>query len=246
VHLLDGRRERLLDGQWSQWRALMMTNEGSKAARRVFLVDDHPVVRDGMGQIIDDEQDLSVCGVASGLAEAMEAMAEQRPDVAVVDIMLNGENGLDLIRQLKGKPGECPILILSMHDERYYAQRALKAGARGYLMKQEPSSVVIDAIRTVLRGKVHVSKSLQGLIMRQYFDGPRKEGKSGIDVLSDRELQVLEMTGRGMKLGEVAATLGIGPKTVETHRLRIRRKLEFENQVALLNFAIRWVEGIES
>ncbi len=224
----------------------MNAHEEASGARRIFLVDDHPVVRDGMAQIIDDEDDLCVCGVAAGLAEARKEMATLRPDVAVVDIMLSGENGLELIRQMKGTDYECPVLILSMHDERYYAQRALKAGARGYLMKQEPSNVVITAIRTVLRGKVHVSKSLHGQIMRQYFDGTGGDGKTGVDLLSDRELQVLEMTGRGLKLGDVASALGIGLKTVETHRLRIRRKLELGDHVALLNFAIRWVEGIEA
>ncbi len=224
----------------------MMDHNESTEARRVFLVDDHPVVRDGMAQIIDDEDDLCVCGVAAGLAEARQQMGKLRPDVAVVDIMLNSENGLELIRQMKGTPYECPVLILSMHDERYYAQRSLKAGARGYLMKQEPSHVVIEAIRTVLLGKVHVSKPLHKQIMRQYFDGTARDGKSGVDLLSDRELQVLEMTGRGLKLGEAASALGIGVKTVETHRLRIRRKLDLNDHVALLKFAIRWVEGLEA
>ncbi len=181
--------------------------------RRIFLVDDHPIVRDGLAQLINADSDLEVCGCASGVDEALKALRDRSKDILT--------------------------LVLSMHDERYYAPRALRAGARGYVMKQEASDVVVDAIHRILNGQLYVSEHLNSMIIENYVGG---RSAFGVESLSDRELQVLEMTALGRSIAEIGEELGISSKTVETYRLRLRKKLQLQDAVALLNFGVRWLE----
>ena len=207
--------------------------------RQIFLVDDHPIVRDGLAQLINAAPDLEVCGFASGVDEALAGIEETNPDLAVVDIALKQGSGLDLLKALNDQSRHLPTLVLSMHDERYYAPRALRAGARGYVMKQEASDVVVEAIHRILDGQLFVSEHLNSMIIENYVGG---RTALGIDALSDREIQVLEMTARGNSITEVGQELGISGKTVETYRLRLRKKLQLKDSVALLNFGVRWLE----
>jgi DNA-binding NarL/FixJ family response regulator len=207
--------------------------------RRIFLVDDHPIVRDGLAQLINADSDLEVCGCASGVDEALAALETADAELVVIDIALKQGSGLDLLKALRDRSKDILTLVLSMHDERYYAPRALRAGARGYVMKQEASDVVVDAIHRILNGQLYVSEHLNSMIIENYVGG---RSAFGVESLSDRELQVLEMTALGRSIAEIGEELGISSKTVETYRLRLRKKLQLQDAVALLNFGVRWLE----
>ena len=215
---------------------------------RVLLVDDHPVMRQGMAAIINEEPDLVVCGQADGVRTALAAAAQTRPHVALVDLSVADGDGLELIRDLKARFPDIRCLVLSMFDETIYAERALRAGARGYIMKAEAATTVMDGIRKVLRGEVYLSsrmaaKNLPGLNRER---GERVRGggggetskPDGLERLSDRELQVLRCVGRGMSTREVADELFISVKTVETHREHLKQKLGLVSSGELLRYAI--------
>jgi DNA-binding NarL/FixJ family response regulator len=210
--------------------------------RRIFLVDDHPLVREFLTNLIHHQSDLVVCGQAANSAEAMSGVVATKPDVAIVDLSLNGELALELIKNLRALSPATAVLVLSMHDEVFYAERALRAGARGYVMKSETTSKVVEAIRLVMRGKMYVSAPLAAQLAEKFVVGNDAADSSPIARLSDRELEVFELMGRGWETRRIAEDLHLSMKTVQAYCARIKEKLGLENATTLLREAVRWVE----
>jgi DNA-binding NarL/FixJ family response regulator len=207
----------------------------------VLVVDDHPLFRKGVVQLLNDEPDLEVRGEASNNNEALGAIRRQRFDLAVVDIGLEGStNGIELTKNIRAEKPKLPVLVLSMHDETLFAERALRAGARGYVMKREALDNFISAVRTVLRGEIFISSSMSKRMVFAHLHGTG-EATSAVDRLSDRELEILQMIGQGAEVREIADRLHISPKTVEAHRARIKEKLNLGNARAVARFAQDWV-----
>ena len=217
--------------------------EGRKKAR-VLVVDDHPVVRQGLALLISHEPDMEVCAQAETVHEAIKAIAATQPDVAVVDLSLKGTSGLELIKDIKVRFSKVPVLVLSMSDENVYAERALRAGARGYMMKEEATEKVLMAIRRVLMGQLYLSESMASRLLHQFVDG-RPAGVAPIDTLSDRELEVFQLIGQGYGAGEIARTLHLSPKTIETYRAHIKDKMKLATSTELLQHAIRYVQHLQ-
>lgn len=213
---------------------------GSK--KRILLVDDHPLMRQGIGQLIDGEPDLMVCGEAEDRVGALAAVAATKPDLVVVDISLRGDSGLDLIKDLRVRWPGLLSLVLSMHDESLYAERALRAGARGYIMKREASEKVLDAIRRVLEGAVFVSGNVAAGILDRISGHPVSGAKTGLEALSDREMEVMLLIGKGHGSQQIARQLHLSVKTIETHRANIKAKLNLATSNELLQRAIRWAQ----
>ena len=207
---------------------------------RVVLVDDHSVMRQGLATLINAEKDLLVCGEADGVQSALEVIARTRPRLALVDISLREGDGLELIRQIAGHHPQVLPLVLSMHDESVYAERALRAGARGYVRKVEVAETVMTAIRRVLAGEVYVSQGVAAGLINRVATGPHSEPVSPLDRLSDRELQVLACIGRGMSNREIAEELFISVRTVEAHREHMKQKLNLPSSGELLRYAIEF------
>ena len=205
---------------------------------KVFLVDDHAIVRQGLGELINGQADLVVCGEADGPAQAMKAIGLAAPDVVVVDIMLNGGDGIELCRQVKDTWPKLPVLVLSMHEESLYAERALRAGALGYVMKQAPQDTVMAAIRRVLSGDVYLSDAMSAKLLRTFNRSTSDTSASPLERLSDRELQIFQMIGQGRSVRDIADALFLSPKTVETHKEHIKQKLNLSSSNDLLRFAI--------
>ncbi len=210
----------------------------------VMLVDDHPIVRQGMAVLINQEPDLTVANEASNATEALQKLDQFVPDAIIIDVSLQGTSGIDLTKTLKDRLPQIPILILSMHDETLYAERALRAGARGYVMKQEAAETVISAIRTVISGNIYLSSALSAKVLRDIVDGvkPSDTDLYGIDRLSDRELEVFELIGRGYATRRIAESLNLSVKTIETHRAHIKQKLKLKNATELVHRAYHWIE----
>jgi DNA-binding NarL/FixJ family response regulator len=214
--------------------------------RTVLIVDDHPIVRQGLAQVINQEKDLEVCGQAEDAHEAMEAIRQLNPDMVIVDISLKDTSGMELIKDLKIRHPDLPVLTLSMHDEAVYGERALRAGARGYVMKQEATGKVVTAIRRVLAGEVYVSDGLSAKMVSKLVGGGARTASSPADSLSDRELEVFRMIGEGFGTREMAEKLHLSVKTVETYRAHIKDKLGLQDANELLRTAIQWVNaGLE-
>jgi DNA-binding NarL/FixJ family response regulator len=214
---------------------------------KIFIVEDHPVMRRGYKALINGEMDLEVCGEAATAAEALQRIPNDAPDLVIADITLGGMNGIEFIKRLQTEQPGLEVLVVSMHEEMLYAERALQAGAVGYLMKKEADSSVITAIRQVLGGRYYVSDHMQDKIMRQ-FSGwrPPKESagqRSSIAHLTDRELEVFELHGQGLTTREMAVAINISPKTVATHRGRIKTKLSIESTPELVRRAVLWIEN---
>lgn len=218
-------------------------NAEAKRAVRVFLVDDHPIVRRGLVELIEQEPDLSVCGEASDAPAAVEAIAELQPDIAVVDISLQHTSGIELIKDLKISHHDLPILVLSMHDETLYAERVLRAGARGYVMKEEATERLMTAIRQVLKGQIYLSGRMSARLVSSFVAGPPGTGSSPMERLSDRELQVFELIGQGLSTRQIAEALHLSVKTIESHREHIKGKLNLTRSTELLQHAMQWVQG---
>jgi len=213
-------------------------------ARKILLVDDHPIVRDGLAALIGHEPDLTVCGQTASAPEALEAADRFKPDLAIVDISIEGGNGLDLTRTLHERHPHLPVLILSMHDEEIYAERALRAGARGYVMKQESPQTVLQAVRKVLAGGVHVSEKIASRLLGNWVGSSQTpQPRLGVERLSNRELEVFELIGRGCTTARIAETLKRSVKTVESHRAGIKRKLGVKTAAELVYQAVQWVEN---
>ena len=210
-----------------------------KKVSRVMIVDDHPILREGLAQMIDQEKDLEICGQFEEADKAFRAVEQVKPDVAIVDISLRGSNGLELIKNFKAVHPEIPVLVLSMHDEGLYAERALRAGASGYIMKQEATEKVMVALRKVLQGEIYLSEKLGTKLMNQLVGGKGAASGSLIDRLSDRELEVFGLIGQGRGTRQIAAQLNLSVKTVESHRAHIKEKLNLKNATELVHRAIQ-------
>ncbi|WP_372796876.1 response regulator [Pontiella sp.] len=211
--------------------------------RRVYLVDDHPIVRQGLIKLIEQEEQLEVCGEAGSVGEALGEIRELAPDVVLVDISLEDSNGLELIKTIDDLGLQIPTLVLSMHDESLYAEHALKAGASGYVMKQAASSTLIQAIEKVLDGEIYVSKVMSSQMLKLAFRSGGEVRRSGTEALSLRELEVFELIGRGNSTREIAEQLNLSVKTIETYRAHIKDKLHLRSGTELMQKAIHWVEN---
>ena len=209
---------------------------------RIFLVDDHPVMREGYRSLLEREPDMDCCGEAGSGFEALDRIPEADPDLVLVDLLMPELSGLELLKQLSSLYPELPTLVVSAHDEALYAERALRAGAQGYLMKREVSKVVIEAIRTVLSGRRFLSEGVRDLFAQRYL-GTDAEPGSPLEQLTDRELEVFEHLGRGLTTREIAESMNISPKTVETYRSNIKQKLALDNISELIQRAVIWVDS---
>lgn len=218
------------------------TERGRPGRKTILIVDDHPVLRRGLAALIESETDLAVCGEAATYQAALEAIRESQPDLVIVDLELDGRDGLDLIKDMKARHSEVPALVLSMHDEAVYAERCLRAGARGYLTKQELDDTVLTAIRRLLAGEVYMSDKLQGRLAVKFVAGRTLDTDSPLDALSDRELQVFRLIGRGRSTRQIAASLTLSIKTIESHVEHIKHKLDLESAAQLAHCAIQWGE----
>jgi DNA-binding NarL/FixJ family response regulator len=224
----------------------MPSHTDSRSKRTVLIVDDHPIVRQGLAQLINQEKDLEVCGQAEDAHEAMQAIRQLNPDMVIVDISLKDTSGMELIKDLKIQHPDLPVLTLSMHDEAVYGERALRAGARGYVMKQEAIGKVVTAIRRVLAGEVYVSEGMAAKMVSKLVGGGARTASLPADRLSDRELEVFRMIGEGFGTREMAEKLHLSIKTVETYRAHIKDKLGLQDANELLRTAIQWVNaGLE-
>lgn len=210
---------------------------------RILLVDDHPLMRKGLAMTIEAEADLEVVGQAADAEEALRLFDDLTPDMAVVDVSLPGMNGLELIKHLLARREELTTLVVSRHDESLYAERAIRAGAKGYVSKLQADEEIVQAIRQVLRGGIYLSDSLKDKMLFGAAAGTKSPMESPLDVLSDRELEVFEMTGRGLPTREIAERMHLSVKTVESYRARIKTKLALETGTELMQHAVRWVEG---
>jgi DNA-binding NarL/FixJ family response regulator len=212
--------------------------------RKVLVVDDHPIVREGLAQMINREPDLSVCGDASHMQKAVQLMEALKPDILLVDISLDGPDGLELLKHIRAQDPGLPVLILSMHDESIYAERALRAGANGYIMKQEATDNVLDALRRILNREVYVSPRIANKMLQQFVGTTGAErGHSSVDDLSDRELEVLRLIGAGHGTRQIAEQLHLSVKTVETYQAHLKEKLGLRNSRELVQYATRWAMG---
>jgi DNA-binding NarL/FixJ family response regulator len=215
-------------------------NEEKPNKSRIFLVDDHAMFREGLRQLIDRETDLMVCGDAAQPDEAMEQIRKLKPDLAIVDISLEGGNGIDLVKAVKSEFEEMPVLIVSMHDETLYAERALRAGAMGYVMKQEPAKTVKTAIRKVLGGDMHLSEKMASSVITKFMHGSDDLPPSPLEKLSDRELEVFQMLGMGKGVRQIAEEMDVTVPTVNSFRNRIKEKLQLKSSTEVMLHAIHW------
>ena len=214
----------------------------SGAQAKILLVDDHPIVRQGLAELIEQEPDLSVCGEAETAPEALEAIVTMKPDIAIVDVSLPDASGVELIKEIKAGHADVPVLVLSMHDETLYAERVLRAGAKGYIMKEEATETVMVAIRKVLNGHIYLSERMAGRLLSRFVEGTPETGGSPMQRLSDRELEVFELVGRGLSTRRIAEKLHLSIKTIESHREHIKEKLKLGSSRELLRHAMQWLE----
>jgi len=208
---------------------------------RILIVDDHPLFCEGLRQMIDRNPQLVVCGQVPDATGAMKAVAELKPDLVLVDISLEGANGIDLIKTLKGKYDELPVLVISMHDESLYAERALRAGAQGYIMKNQPAKTVRAAIFKVLGGDIFLSEKMSTSMLAKLMKGKTEPPVSPIQQLSDRELEVFQMLGQGKPTRQIAEELDLTIPTIHSFRLRIKEKLQFKSSTEMMLHAMQWV-----
>ena len=207
------------------------------------MVDDHPIVRQGLSQLIDQEEDLMVCGTAKDAGSALESITKSRPDLMIVDISLDGPDGLDLLKSVRLRDASLPVLILSMHDESLYAERALRAGARGYIMKQAATEGLLVAIRRILGGHIYLSDRIASRMLGQFTGRGTPTERSPVEDLSDRELEVFRMIGRGYGTREIADLLHLSVKTVESYQAHIKEKLSLKNSREMVQRAMQWTSN---
>ncbi len=212
---------------------------GHEETFRVILVEDHPIFRDQLTQLINKEPGMRVCGETDNIHDGFDMIESQLPDIAIVDLTLKGPSGLELIKNLKAKQIDVPVLVLSMHDESLYAERVLKAGARGYITKNEASKEVMNALYAVIRGEIYLPAKITSRILESV--AVARKGENGVSQLTDRELEVFELIGRGQSTRQISDCLHLGMSTVDTYRARIKTKLHLENSSQLSHEAIRWV-----
>lgn len=207
---------------------------------KIFVVDDHPIVRQGLAMMINREPDLTVCGEAEEGQAALQAISTHKPDLLIIDISLSGPDGLDLLKNIRVRESALPVLILSMHDEAIYAERALRAGANGYIMKQEAAEMVLVAVRRILNHEIYVSERVANKMLRQYITGSPSTAESPIAGLSDRELEVFRLIGEGRGTRQIAEELHLSVKTVESYYAHIKEKLSLRSARELVQLAIQW------
>jgi DNA-binding NarL/FixJ family response regulator len=223
------------------------TNKNPKCdlpeAKRIVIVDDHPLFRKGLEQLIHSEDGFAVCGEANNAREAMDVIRKLNPDLAIVDLSLPGANGIELIKNIRAEFSKLPILVLSMHDESLYALRALRAGAEGYVMKHEAMTNVIQAIREVFNGRPYLSPAMAAQVITKFAHRQVEGEADAVERLSDRELEILELIGKGNDVRQIAKVLHLSPKTVETHRSHIKDKLDLKNSREVARFALQWLSA---
>jgi DNA-binding NarL/FixJ family response regulator len=214
--------------------------ESISAKRRIFIVDDHAMFRDGLRRLIDLEPDLTVCGDAPDAAAGLDGIRESLPDLVIADISLDTTSGLDLIRSIKRDFEDLPVLVVSMHSDSLYGDRALRAGAMGYVMKSEPATTVVTAIRKVLSGNVHISENMATLVVSKFVKGDTDQIPSPLEALSDRELEVFRMLGQGKGTREIAQEMNVAMPTISSFKNRIKEKLNFKNSTEMILYALQW------
>lgn len=222
--------------------ALERCRPSAMTKKRVYLVDDHPIMRQGLGQLINHEPDMEVVGEASDAASGLTGVIESRPDLVIIDISLPGKNGLELIKDIRSHLKSAALLVHSMHDEGLYVERVLRAGAQGYIMKQEGARRVLDAVRKVLNGDIYVSPAMSGKIL-EIFSGRRPTTQDPVEALSDRQFEIFQMIGQGKGTRAIAGDLKVSVKTVDAHRANIKDKLHLKSGTELVRYAVRWVEN---
>ncbi len=231
----------------SQMKHARSTNKNPKCdlpeAKRIVIIDDHPLFRKGLEQLIHSEDGFAVCGEANNAPEAMDVIRKLNPDLAIVDLSLPGANGIELIKNIRAEFSKLPILVLSMHDESLYALRALRAGAEGYVMKHEAMANVIQAIREVFNGRPYLSPAMAAQVITKFAHRQAEGEADAVERLSDRELEVLELIGKGNDVRQIAKVLHLSPKTVETHRSHIKDKLDLKNSREVARFALQWLNA---
>ena len=210
---------------------------------RVFIVDDHTMFREGLRQLIEHDPGLTVCGDAPDAATAIEGVRQSNPDVVIVDITLADSSGLDLVKSIRNDHEDLPVLVVSMHEESLYAERALRAGAMGYVMKNEPAKTVTAAIHSVLRGEMYLSRKMSSSVISKFARGETEEPMSPLEILSDRELEVFRMLGQGKGTRQIAQDLGLTIPTIQSFRNRIKEKLHLKTAPELVLHAINWVQS---
>jgi DNA-binding NarL/FixJ family response regulator len=223
------------------------TNQNPKCdspqAKRIVIVDDHPLFRKGLEELIQSDDSFAVCGEAGNAAEAMEVIRKLNPELAIVDLSLPGANGIELIKNIRAEYPKLPVLVLSMHDESLYALRALRAGADGYVMKHEAMANVIQAIREVFEGRPYLSPAMAAQVITKFAHRQAEGEVDAVERLSDRELEILELIGKGHEVRHIAKVLHLSPKTVETHRAHIKDKLDLKNSREVARFALQWLSA---
>jgi len=220
-----------------------LITEQDKRKTQILIVDDHPVVREGLAAILHHEQDFHVCGQAEDTPGAMEAIGDLQPDVAIVDISLKNSDGIELTKTIKARYSKIHVIVLSVHDESVYAERVLLAGAQAYLMKDAVCDNIVKAIRTVLRGDIYVSDAISNKFLHIIAGDKAGTTKTAIDNLSDREFETFRLIGQGFKASQIAAQLHLSVKTIETYRSRIKEKLRLDNAAQLLQYSITWARN---
>jgi DNA-binding NarL/FixJ family response regulator len=215
----------------------------AKKSVRLLVVDDHAIVRHGLAKLLSRHREFTIAAEAGSCAEALARLGERKFDAAIIDLALKDGSGLDLVREIHKRNPQVPCLVLSMHDEMEFAERALRAGARGYVMKENADESIVEALRAVLRGEVYVSPDVSARLLRQVADGVEVQGGTGIDSLTEREREIFRCLGQGMTTKKIAEQFGLSARTVEVHRSSIKRKLGCEDTAQLLREAVRWVEA---
>jgi DNA-binding NarL/FixJ family response regulator len=218
------------------------TNPPSPPRRRVLLVDDHPMMRAGLAHLIEKQPDLSVCGEAANPAEALKGLPTTKPEIVLSDLTMPGRSGLEFVKDLLAIEPTLPILVVSMHDEAVFAERALRAGARGYIMKEAGGEAVVAAIRQILRGEIYVSQAMSARILESLSTRKPRGSSSPIEKLTDREFEIFQLIGQGKSTRDIATQLHLSTKTVDVHRSHLKEKLELKDATSLIRYAVRWVE----
>lgn len=220
-----------------------MSKKSAVQKKQILIVDDHPMMRQGLAQLIEAEKDLAICGEAENAERALHIVGSLKPDLVLADISLPGKNGLELIKDFQAILPGLPVLVISMHDESLYAERVLRAGGRGYIMKQEGGKKLMEAIRQVISGKIYVSEKMSSEIL-EIFSGRRANAENSmLEKLSDREFEIFQLIGQGKGTREIAEQLHLSIKTVDVHRANIKGKLKLQSLPELIRFSVRWADA---
>lgn len=218
----------------------MTAKDKQNAKSRILIVDDHPMTRQGLVTLIEHQPDWAVCFEAQNAEQALEAIAKTKPDLVLADISLPGKSGLELIKDIRALRENLPVLVISMHDESLYAERVLRAGARGYVPKHSGAAKIVEAIRAVLNGRIYVSEEMSAHFLEQLSGRSSPQTRSPVEQLSDREFEVFELIGQGLSAHDIAQRLFLSAKTVDAHRANIKEKLKIKTTAELIAYAARW------